>query len=397
MAPLRPRIVYIARTIPYPSGTTGSGQRVAAFLDEFERRGIPVLPFTAPATPVVAQASSAAAAWRRLPLGVRGLRRDLARIVWAANWALGVRREAASFAPTVVYERAEYLDPAGAFLARLLGVPHVLELHGLLADNVRSYYRSPLEPLGEAYERRRYRRAARTIVVSDPLAEWLRDEAGVPDAAVIPSGVELPQDLAALAREADRLRSGWEIADRFVVGWIGHLMPWQAPLLTAIIRELDRLEGVALVIVGGGPGIDDLRAAAAAVDYPVVFAGAQIGVEADAHVRTFDLGLFVDSRSLGLPVKVFQYGSLSVPVLSSDVRSMRLFDSGRDLVSFFDVADIAEAVSRARSDPDLRGRAERLRAIVEMSHTWTAVVDQALDVCCAALSQVTSPRPIRRP
>ena len=184
---MEPRILYVARAIPYPSRVSGSAQRVAAFLDEFERRGIAVLPYTAPATPEM-RASAAATAWRRLPLWIRGLRRDAAGVVSALRWARSVRREAAAFRPTVVYERAEYLDPAGALLARLLRIPHVLELHGLLADNVRSYYRSPLEPLGALYEKRRYRRAAKTIVVSGSLAEWLRDEAGVPDAVVIPSG-----------------------------------------------------------------------------------------------------------------------------------------------------------------------------------------------------------------
>jgi glycosyltransferase involved in cell wall biosynthesis len=298
-----------------------------------------------------------------------------------------VRREAKSFNPTIVYERAEYLDPAGALVARLLRIPHILELHGLLADNVRSYYRSPLEPLGALYERRRYRRAARTIVVSGSLAEWLSNEANVHDAVVIPSGVDPPRDVASLESDADRLRSAWQISDRFVVGWIGHLMPWQVPLLSTIVRNLARLDNVAMVIVGEGEGIDEVRTAAATVDYPVIFAGVQTGTDADAHVRTFDVGLFVDTRSLGLPVKLFQYGSLSVPVLSSDVRSMRLFDAGRDLVSVFDVADIEDAVARARADSNRAARAERLRAVVEQSHTWEAVVDQALEVCRAAVAQ----------
>jgi glycosyltransferase involved in cell wall biosynthesis len=380
---MEPRILYLARAIPQPSRESGSAQRVAAFLEQFERRHVAVLPYTA-AVAAGPGGSSAAAVWHRVPLRVRGLRRDVVTAVSAATWTRSIRGQVDAFKPTVVYERAEYLDPSGALLARRLRVPHVLELHGLLADNVRSYYRSPLESLGAAYEKRRYRRASRTVVVSDSLAAWLRDEAGVPDAAVIPSGVDLAHDGAALEREAGQLRHAWQIADRFVVGWIGHPMPWQVPLLATIVRELDRVENVALVIVGSGQGVDELRAAAASVGYPVVFAGTQTGDDADAHVRTFDLGLFVDTRSLGLPVKLFQYGALSVPVLSSDVESMRLFDAGRDLVSFFDAGDVAGAVARARADPDRIARAERLRAVVELSHTWDAVVDQALDVIAEA-------------
>ena len=387
---MQPRILYVARAIPYPSRASGAAQRVAAFLDEFERRGIAVLPYTAPVSPEV-QTSAAAKVWHRMPVGIRGLRRDLTRLLSAMKSARRIHRDAVSFRPTIVYERSEYFDPTGALVARLLGVPHVLELHGLLADNVRSYYRSPLEPLGALYEKRRYRRAARTIVVSGTLAEWLKNEAGVSDAAVIPSGVELPRNVAALAREAERLRSTWQISDRFVVGWIGHLMPWQAPLLSTIVRSLDQLDGVAVVIVGEGEGVDEVRVAAAKVDYPVIFAGVQTGVDADVHVCAFDVGLFVDTRSLGLPVKLFQYGSLSVPVLSSDVRSMRLFDAGRDLVSFFDLAEIADAVARVRADSDRVARAERLRAVVEQAHTWAAVVDQALEVCRTAIVQTSTP------
>ncbi|HUZ81958.1 MAG TPA: glycosyltransferase, partial [Gaiellaceae bacterium] len=161
------RLLFLVREIACsPRPTTGAERRVAAFLDQLGASRTPTLAYSASPVEQVDAGASTRAVWRRLPLGVRGLRRDLARIFGALSFVARHLRSIRRFGPSVVLERARYLDPTGALIARLLGIPHVLELHGDLAADAERYYASPLAGLGRAYERRRYRAADEVIVVS---------------------------------------------------------------------------------------------------------------------------------------------------------------------------------------------------------------------------------------
>lgn len=384
-----PRLVYIARDVPRAeSPVTGAERRSIAYIEELTRAGVPALTFLAPVrgTSGGNEGARAGVLWRRLPEPIRGARRDLSRIVAALLFVAANLPAVRRFRPTVVFERAGYLDPSGALLARLLKVPHVLELHGDLAADIRSYYRSPFEHLGSAYERRRYRVAARTIVVSQGLADMLRSaNVSAERIAVVANGV------TALRKqpEPQRARASWNVEGRKVVGWIGHLMPWQLKEFARLAEDLNNVNEripLALVVVAPETAATarTLERLMGAAHYPVVAAGGLIGQEADDAVAAFDVGIVPAARPYDLPVKLFHYGLLEVPVVAPATVSTVAFDGGRELLYLFGPGRAGEAVERALSDPDRSTRTERLRQIVASEHSWSAVVERVIAVCRTA-------------
>jgi glycosyltransferase involved in cell wall biosynthesis len=383
------RVVYIAREVPRSeSATTGAERRTAEYIEELERAGVPALAFLAPGGAATAEREPARgrALWRHLPEPIRGARRDLLRLAGAARFVLANLRTARRFRPTVVLERAAYLDPSGALLARLLNVPHVLELHGDLAADMQSYYHSPFERMGSAYERRRYRVAARTIVVSQGLADMLRSaNVSAERVAVVANGV------TALRQQPDPqpVRASWNVEGRKVVGWIGHLMPWQSKDFVRLAEDLNDVnERIPLALVLVAPetaaAARTLEELTAAARYPVVAAGGLGAQDADDAVAAFDVGIIPAARPYDLPVKLFHYGLLEVPVVAPATVSTMAFDRGRELLYLFEPGRAGEAVERALSDPDRSTRTERLRQIVASEHSWSAVVEGVIAVCRTA-------------
>jgi phosphatidylinositol alpha 1,6-mannosyltransferase len=327
-------------------------------------------------------------------LPVRGLRRDLARLAgafWFVALNLGSIRR---FRPDVILERATYLDPTGALIARILGVPHVLELHGDLAADSRGYYTSPLAPLGQRYEVRRYRHVAKAIVVSRGLADRL-EAAGVQSSriAVVANGVSPVAEPPRRAVVRDR----WGVGERSVVGWIGQLMPWQIDAfedLVSGLNDVHRRHPLAFVIVAPLTGATSqvLERLERRARFPFVLAGEASGAAADEAVAGFDVGVIPAARAYDLPVKLFHYGLLGVAVVAPDTRSIRELEADRELFYLFDSGDAARAVERALSDSRRAEKVERFRGVVERSHTWPSVVRDVLNVCRAVASDARSER-----
>jgi hypothetical protein len=388
------RVLFLAREIVRTEhASTGAERRLDVLVRELESRGIPVLLYAArggalPTRP----AATTGAAWRRLPLPMRGLRRDVARLLGAMSFVARNIVMMRRFRPNLVLERAAYLDPSGALIARMLRVPRVVELHGDLAADTRSYYSSPLAPLGARYERRRYRRPQRVVVVSRGLADML-ETTGVPAdrISVLENGVAP----VTIALDADATRRRWDIGDRRVVGWIGHLMPWQVPAFERLISGLSGVEAripLALVLVAPQTEVVDetIQRLQRAAAFPVVSAGEALGADADEAVAGFDVGVIPDARPYDLPVKLFHYAMHCVSVVAPDTRSIRALDPAGDLIYFFAPDEAARVVEEALTDPERLQRAARFRRVVLEGHTWPAVVTRLLQICQTARSV---PRP----
>lgn len=381
------RVLVLAREIALTDeAASGAERRLAAFSRQLRTEGVPALVYARePARPVIG-GGRAARTWRRLPEPARGLRRDLAHPAEAFAFVAGHLAEIRRFAPGVVLERAAYLDPAGAIVARLLGVPHVLELHGDLASDAAGYYRSPFAWLGRRYERRRYRRADRVVVVSQGLADRLvADGVDVDRIAVVPNGVAAFDPASAKTTLPGT-------AGRHVVGWIGRPMLWQVPTFERLVDELAEVDGrlpLALALVGPredatAPALEGLRRRS---PFPVVLPGPAAGDDADAKVQSFDVGIVPAARDYDLPVKLFHYAMAGVPVVAPRTRSIEaLPDLGR-LLYLFEPGGVAAAVEQALTDPARAERAAEARRIVRERHTWPTVVRSVLEACASAVLQ----------
>lgn len=383
------RVLFLAQQTPLPDPEIpphGSGAHVASSLTGL-RRHFDVLPLGAPAAG--APVSTHARAWRRVVPGrMRGLRQD---VLVARRDRVFARRALAlaeQFRPDVVYERSEYFSIAGLRVAAERAIPLVLEVNGLHAADVRLYYRSLAEPVGAALERYKHRHAAAVVVE----APGMRDELvarGVPTQriAVVPNSVAPDR----VARQPRLARAG-----EASVGWIGHVMSWHREGLLALVDAAPEVLRVApsttFVIVGGGPGMGDVRSrvAAAGLADAFDFRGVIPFAEVPAALESVDIGVVPGVFPHKFPVKLVEMGAAGLPVVAGRSPSLDALIVPGVEYEPYDVsrpADLADTLRRFVLDLDRRDRlAAALHAAVSDRFTWrttalalAGVVDRAIE------------------
>ena len=369
------RVLFLAERVVLSGDAlapNGSAAHAAATLAAL-RSGFDVLAVAAePGEQAPARMRSAR---RLVPARVRGMRQDALALRADDRFAARAEQLAAEFAPDVVYERAEYLVRAGGRLSARFGVPLVLEVNGLLGAEVRTMYRSLLEPLGSRLERRVLDSAAAVVVESPGMAEALAAR-GVPDGrmTIVPNAVPL-----AAVREAPRIAR----PDRAVVTWMGHLMAWHLDALGFLLSTAGRIvaaePGVRFAIFGGGPGMDALAARAAALAPAVAFElhGVVPRAELPRRLEDTDIALVPDMPPHKLPVKIVEFGAAGLPLVAPRSPSLDAqLEPGVEYQPFDrgDPASLTDALLALVRDVDLRTRlAAGLHAAVRERFTWEAI------------------------
>lgn len=372
MSPPRVRVLYLSQRVG-PHLASGGGVHVAGTLAALrERFEVEALVAEDAGVPVVRGAARRAR--RLVPARVRGLRHDL--LLLAADRAFRARALAAarSFGPDVVYERSEYFAVAGRHVARALGVPLVLEVNGLFVEDARTMYRSLAEPLGGRLERLKHHDAAAVLTVSPGLAQRLHARGADPArTVVIPNAID-PVSVLPEPRPVD--------AESGVVGFVGHLMPWHRAAVELLVdvapRLLDAAPRVSFAVVGGGPGLEELRdrAAARGLGDRFRFTGALPRAAVPGEVGRFDVGVIPAIFDYAFPVKLVEMGAAGVPVVAPQTPELdELLEPGLEYEPFApgDVDAFVAAVRRVLAEPERRSRlGAALHAAVRERFTWNA-------------------------
>jgi teichuronic acid biosynthesis glycosyltransferase TuaC len=190
---------------------------------------------------------------------------------------------------------------AAVTMARLLGVPAVVKLHGSDLNVL-----SELAPVRRLL-RRSLPRAERVVAVSRGLAEKARVLGVAPGRiALVPNGVDRqlfrPQDRAAARRDL-----GLDLGDRPLILYVGRLEQAKGTgdLLAAFQRLAAARPDAVLALVGDGS--ESARCAEAAASYPgrVLFPGPRLLVEVARWMAACDL-LVLPSWNEGTPNVVLE-------------------------------------------------------------------------------------------
>jgi glycosyltransferase involved in cell wall biosynthesis len=371
------RIAYVCVDPGVPVfGTKGASVHVQEVVRELESRGARVTLFAArvgedrPAdladtelvhVPVRADGADAAA-------------RERAQAAVSASIAHAVA--AGGF--DLVYERCSLFSTVLAQLAEA-GVPGILEVNAPLIDEQRTHRVLVDEAGARECLIRQAGAAARTIAVSEPVADWVRGLAPGADVRVVPNGVDTDRIVPG-AHETDRARAR--------VVFVGTLKPWHGVehLVDSVSRASADWD---LVVVGDGPQRASLQAAVAVaglggrVTFTGAVAPAQVGpLLAGADLAVAPYPEVPQEQSYFSPLKVFEYLAAGLPVVASAIGQIPRILAGTGagvLVPPSDPQALAEAIDGLVTDPAARrrmARAARERAV--QAHSWTAAVDAIL-------------------
>jgi glycosyltransferase involved in cell wall biosynthesis len=322
------------------------------------------IPATAPAGGV-----DASAGWRavfsaparlRIP-GVQDLLQWLYNGYAAAALLVAVRRHR----PAFVYERYALNTLAGGWVARWAGIPLLLEVNSPLAFEQDRLGKVAFPPIARAIERRILRAATRVFAVSTPLRDMIVASAGLDPqrTAVLPNGVD-PQRFSGDRVPGQSVRARLGLGpDDIVVGAVAFFLEWHG-----IDRLVDWLQTrartgprVVLLLVGDGPALPGLKAAAAAcgMDGAVHCTGAIEHQQVPGLVAAMDIVVMPDAVPYASPLKLFEYmaaGKAIVAPRQPNVCEILTHEVDALLFAPGDIIAMREAVQRLSSSAPLRAR-----------------------------------------
>ena len=285
--------------------------------------------------------------------------------------------ELASWAD-VVYERSSLGHTDGLDAARRSGAVFVIEVNAPLVDEARRHRPDTVADDHAGAETRLLADADVVIVVSDELATWARERRDGP-VVVIPNGFE-PAWFPEPASPAS--------SDTLV--FLGHPKPWHgADRLVGLLAGLAvRGQEPHLLVVGGGPGADEIRLAAnrMGVGGRVEVTGSLPPFDASAHLHRAAIGLAPYPPQADFyfcPLKIVDYLAAGLPIVATRQGAVAsLVGDAGIVVPAADEEAFVDAVAELLADPVRRARlgaAGRARAWASM--TW----DHAAAATVAAL------------
>jgi glycosyltransferase involved in cell wall biosynthesis len=214
---------------------------------------------------------------------------------------------------------------------------------------------------GHALNRWLYHSAtSRVVTTGERLREQVMRETGLDATRVssVPTGIDLER-FAPGDRLTARARVGLP-AGAFVIGIVATLRSWKGHRY--LVEAVAGIPGATLVIVGDGPGADNLRAQvnALGIESRVSMPGNQDDVV--PWLRAFDVFALPSYANEGVPQAIMQAMACGVPVVSTSVGSIgelvRDDDTGL-VVQPQDVAALRAALERLEADRGLRASLAR--------------------------------------
>ena len=356
-----PPTVFVAQSQPWKAGG-GAAVHAWAVIERLARRG-----FT-----VIAQGEAGPPGVEIVPFGRRG--------------TLAAVRRADVLYIRVDGELNRERSTAYAWLRRPRPAV-VWEVNATVAE-LSTFGRDPKQVARQQRKRTLLARGCdRAVVVSDELVSYARDALGISEVTVVENGAELPEEMPPPSATSPLERLG------FVALWMGSgWFPWQA-VDTAVetARVLETKDPDVTVAVVGSARPREVTAPPSAL-----ILGQARREEAAAHLRASAVALclyhdtpWAPDGFYMSPVKLFEAWSAGVPVIATDLSSIRRIvrDGETGLLVADDPAAVADAIVRLKNDPGLRERlVDGGRKAVREHYNWDRTADQVAEVLRAAIA-----------
>src|SRR5262249_54334466 len=190
------------------------------------------------------------------------LQRELGKLAYDRKLTARVQTalKQAGGRPDLLYERYALFHRAGGQVATALNIPHMLEVNAPLAQEQERFRGLRLKALANKTEVDTLCRADHIIAVSAAVRDYALSLGALAErVTVLPNGVDTSRFHPRVDGRPVRERHG--LIGTPVIGFVGSLKPWHGLdfLLDAFEDIVARRPDTALLVVGEGPGLADLR------------------------------------------------------------------------------------------------------------------------------------------
>lgn len=289
-----------------------------------------------------------------------------------------------------LYMRSHNLAAPTALAAKVLRVPHVIEVNGPYGDLITMYpWTRPFGGIIKFIARRIRRNADAIIAVTPAMAEWCSRDCGNPRVHVVPNGAN-----TAIFRPT--ARDPQAPAGPYAI-FFGAFSPWQGiATMLAAVHLPEWPAGVRLVLAGDGTERSKVEAAAAASD-KILYVGTKSYRDLPGFVAPASVGLCVKddggthANTGWSPLKLYEMMAVGIPVivtrlqgqfeLVETVQAGTVIEPGAPLALAKAVADIVNNPAEAR-EMGKRGHEAVLR-----EHSWDRRAQDTLDILLSVLKR----------
>jgi glycosyltransferase involved in cell wall biosynthesis len=292
--------------------------------------------------------------------------------------------------PDVIYERCAYLMDSGSKIARLKGIPHLLEVNAPYPEEkVKMEGRSAFLSAAEDIERNMIQGAKTVFTVSTAMKDYLKKRSGTDGSHihVVPNAVG-DDWLNYSSKNNPLLRSEWSIErDEFVVGFVGSIFPYHGVdrmIQAASSFARNGVGGVRMLIVGDGEIVPQLKQMAKdlGVEQAIKFTGNVPHNKVKDLISIMDVCVMPRSNWYGSPVKIFEYGALGKCIIGPDVVPVvDVMKHREDGLLIQDMPDaLYDAIQYLRANPlEKDAMALRFKNKVHSQFTWSKVAQTIMN------------------
>ena len=291
-----------------------------------------------------------------------------------------------------IYERYSLFNFTGVVVARLCGIPLILEVNSPFALEQARDRDIRAHRLAQWSERVICNLATRVIAVSTPLARIL-ESAGVQAGRieVMSNGVSLEKFQPGVA-SADLARK-LGVAGHVVIGFVGWFRNWHGLdlLLHAFHDGELSAAGARLLLIGDGPAMPGLRAYVREhrLEESVLFTGPVPHAEVPVYLDLVDIAVQPSANEYCCPMKILEYMALGKAIVAPRQENIvELLREGEEALFFQpgDAPSLTQALATLASDRQrsaAMGRRAR-RAIESRGYLWTSNAQRVIAMLSTA-------------
>lgn len=256
-----------------------------------------------------------------LPAFIWETLKDLRWLKWSSAFRQEVEHTIRDFAPDLVYERGIYLmRPVRKSLTEKFR--YFLEINAPLLEEKRKMSGfSLLDTFQKRRSRKQFASADHLITVSSVLRDHFIRQFQLAENKVLflpnavdPSEVKTDQDLV------QHLQTQFGINNKRVIGFIGSMFPYHG--VDQLIRGFSMSTGEDgyLLLVGDGYVVEDLKRLVSELQLSdrVIFTGRIPHKDVYSYMALMEICVMPASNWYGSPVKIFEYGAMSKPIIAPD-------------------------------------------------------------------------------
>ena len=250
----------------------------------------------------------------------------------------------------------------GALLGRWFRIPHVYDMHSSLPQQFENYKTMNvgwIKSVMRASERFILKRSSRVIAICPNLKEIALK--AYPSAGVeVIENVAQGDDREPLPEDIERIRSEYNLAGRFVIGYTGTFEVNQGlDLLVGAFAQVVRSHPGMLLFLAGGEveQVEAVRRTCArlGIESCSRFTGRQPVQRMPSFMKVSDI--LVSPRSIGTntPLKIYSYMRSGVPILATRLLThTQVLDDTTALLVPPDAGSLAEGILTLYNNPELR-------------------------------------------